>query len=92
MGRASCFLPHACHLLSSAYCLLHTAHAHASDPGTTDWPMWGGTADRNMISNMKGMPTTWDVKDKKNVKWVAQLGFANIRQRRGLRRNGLRRH
>ncbi len=46
----------------------------ASDPGTGDWPMWGGTADRNMVSNMKGLPTEWDVKTKKNVKWVAQLG------------------
>src|SRR5688500_16075233 len=58
--------------LPSAYCLLPTAQA--SDPGTTDWPMWGGTADRNMVSNMKGIPTIWDVKEKKNVKWVAQLG------------------
>ncbi|MCU1274746.1 MAG: hypothetical protein JWO48_2177 [Bryobacterales bacterium] len=39
-----------------------------------DWPMWGGTPDRNMVSNMKGIPTTWDVKTKKNVKWVAELG------------------
>jgi outer membrane protein assembly factor BamB len=46
----------------------------ASDPGTGDWPMWGGTADRNMLSMMKGIPTSWDVKTKKNVKWVAQLG------------------
>ena len=46
----------------------------ASDPGTGDWPMWGGTPDRNMVSNMKGLPTEWDVKTKKNVKWVAQLG------------------
>src|SRR4029078_11004859 len=46
----------------------------ASDPGTNDWPMWGGTPDRNMVSNMKGLPTTWDVKTKKNVKWVATLG------------------
>ena len=46
----------------------------ASDPGTGDWPMWGGKADRNMVSNMKGLPTEWDVKTKKNVKWVAQLG------------------
>ncbi|HJT66629.1 MAG TPA: PQQ-binding-like beta-propeller repeat protein, partial [Pyrinomonadaceae bacterium] len=46
----------------------------ASDPGTGDWPMWGGTPDRNMVSNQKGLPTTWDVKTKKNVKWVAQLG------------------
>ena len=46
----------------------------ASDPATGDWPMWGGTADRNMLSMMKGIPTSWDVKTKKNVKWVAQLG------------------
>ena len=36
--------------------------------------MWGGTPDRNMLSSMKGLPTTWDVKTKKNVKWVAELG------------------
>src|SRR5262247_651743 len=45
-----------------------------SDPGTGDWPMWGGTPDRNMVSNMKGLPTQWDIKTKKNVKWVAELG------------------
>ena len=48
--------------------------ASASDPSGGDWPMWGGTPDRNMISTMKGLPTTWDVKSKKNVKWVADLG------------------
>src|ERR1041384_8186506 len=46
----------------------------ASDPPSGDWPMWGGTADRNMVSAMKGLPTTWDVKSKKNIKWVAELG------------------
>jgi outer membrane protein assembly factor BamB len=46
----------------------------ASDPGNSEWPMWGGTPDRNMVSTMKGLPTTWDVKTKKNVKWVAELG------------------
>jgi len=46
----------------------------ASDPATGDWPMWGGTPDRNMASNMKGLPAEWDVKTKKNVKWVAELG------------------
>jgi outer membrane protein assembly factor BamB len=45
-----------------------------SDPGSGDWPMWGGTADRNMVSSMKGLPTTWDLKTKKNVKWIAELG------------------
>ncbi|MGI8784100.1 MAG: PQQ-binding-like beta-propeller repeat protein [Acidobacteriota bacterium] len=45
----------------------------ASDPGG-DWPMWGGTADRNMVSAMKGLPISWDVATKKNIKWVAALG------------------
>ena len=51
-----------------------TRLASASDPGNGDWPMWGGTPDRNMVSSLKGMPTSWDVKTKKNVKWVASLG------------------
>jgi outer membrane protein assembly factor BamB len=46
----------------------------ASDPGTGDWPMWGGSPDRNMVANAKGLPTDWDVKTKKNIKWVADLG------------------
>jgi outer membrane protein assembly factor BamB len=46
----------------------------ASDPGSGDWPMWGGSPDRNMVSTMKGLPTEWDLKSKKNVKWVAELG------------------
>ena len=59
-------------LTAAVYCLAPSASA--SDPGTGDWPMWGGTPDRNMVSNMKGLPTSWDVKTKKNIKWVAQLG------------------
>jgi outer membrane protein assembly factor BamB len=47
----------------------------ASDPNAGgDWPMWGGTPDRNMVSSMKGIPTNWDIKTKKNVRWVAELG------------------
>lgn len=47
----------------------------ASDPGTGEWPMWGGTPDRNMASEMTGLPAAWDVKTRQNVKWVAELGF-----------------
>ncbi len=57
-------------LLVSAYNPLTTDHR----PLTTDWAMWGGTPERNMVSNMKGLPTTWDVAKKTNVKWVATLG------------------
>ena len=69
-------------VLTTVYCLLSTVYSvSASDPGTGEWPMWGGTPDRNMVSKAKGMPTSWDVKTKKNVKWVAELGsqtYGNI--------------
>jgi outer membrane protein assembly factor BamB len=61
-------------LLVALAALTRPAAIVASDPGGGDWPMWGGTPDRNMVSNMKGLPTEWDVKTKKNVKWVAELG------------------
>ena len=61
-------------VLPSAAILLAAAALVASDPSGSDWPMWGGTPDRNMVSSMKGIPTTWDVAKKTNVKWVASLG------------------
>jgi outer membrane protein assembly factor BamB len=54
--------------------MLQPVRVAASDPGSASWPMWGGTPDRNMVSQMKGLPVDWDIKTKKNVKWVADLG------------------
>jgi outer membrane protein assembly factor BamB len=45
-----------------------------ADGEKSDWPMWGGTPDRNMVSKMKGAPIDWDVTKKKNIKWVSELG------------------
>ncbi len=39
-----------------------------------DWPMWGGTAQRNMTSPMKNLPDAWDAKSGTNIKWKTQLG------------------
>jgi outer membrane protein assembly factor BamB len=39
-----------------------------------DWPMWGGTAQRNMTSATKSLPESWDVKSGKNIKWKVQIG------------------
>jgi len=61
-------------LLIVAMCFAPAISVRASDPSNGDWPMWGGTPDRNMTSHMKGLPTSWDVKTGKNVKWVAELG------------------
>ena len=60
--------------LAAAVVLAPTGPLTASDPGPNSWPMWGGTPDRNLVSNMKNVPSEWDVKTKKNIKWVADLG------------------
>ncbi len=46
----------------------------ASDPGAADWPMWGGTPDRNMVSGMKNLPAAWNAETREHVKWIAELG------------------
>jgi outer membrane protein assembly factor BamB len=61
-------------LLGLGLSYLNVHSVTASDPGNGDWPMWGGTPDRNMVSNMKGLPVSWDIAKKTNVKWVATLG------------------
>src|SRR4026207_1760719 len=54
--------------------LLTSGVRTASNPASGDWPMWGGSPERNMGSLMKGPPTTWDTKTGKKRKWVAKLG------------------
>ena len=40
-----------------------------------DWPMWGGTPDRNMVAReTPPLPAEWDVDSGRNVRWVANLG------------------
>lgn len=48
--------------------------AFSADIPAADWPMWGGTTTRNMVSPAKGIADTWDVAKKTNIKWVAALG------------------
>ena len=57
--------------------LLLIAALHAAPPprkGVTEWSMWGGSPDRNMVSDATGLPTTWDATTGRNVKWAAALG------------------
>jgi outer membrane protein assembly factor BamB len=39
-----------------------------------DWPMWGGGPGRNMVSTIRGLPETWDVETRRNLRWSARLG------------------
>jgi outer membrane protein assembly factor BamB len=36
--------------------------------------MWGGTAQRNQVSAVKNLPSTWDPKANTNVKWKTEIG------------------
>jgi outer membrane protein assembly factor BamB len=49
---------------------LSAAHLAAG----ADWPMWGGTPSRNMVSDAVGLPRSWDVETGRNVLWRADLG------------------
>ncbi len=57
-------------LLGAFFCLVLLA----ADPPNGDWPMWGGTPGRNMVSAMRNLPASWDLEKKLNVKWTAKLG------------------
>jgi outer membrane protein assembly factor BamB len=44
-----------------------------------DWPQWGGTLERNMVSEAKGLPDHFDPSQrddprKSGIKWSAKLG------------------
>ena len=40
-----------------------------------DWPMWGGTNDRNMVSEMEGgVSTDFNMDKGKNVVWSKLIG------------------
>lgn len=39
-----------------------------------DWPTWGGTKQRNMVATIKNLPSSWDIKTNKNIKWKVDLG------------------
>ena len=58
----------------------------AGAASAADWPMWGGTPDRNMVGTAKNLPVDVvtgevddeseeiDLSDAKNVLWTAKLG------------------
>jgi outer membrane protein assembly factor BamB len=56
-------------LLVGAVAASSPAMLHAAD-----WPMWGLTPLRNMISPEKDPPIDWNVKTGKNILWSAALG------------------
>jgi outer membrane protein assembly factor BamB len=55
------------------------AVSHSGDrlAGKSDWPMFGGTPQRNMVNLVdRNVPTDWSIEagKYKNVKWIADLG------------------
>ena len=66
--------------------------AARSDPSGADWPMWGGTPDRNMVSSMKGLPTTLGRQDEEEREVGGRARLAGLRQSGRRERRGARRH
>lgn len=64
----------ACLALLAACGGLQAVPSPQSSPRTGDWPMLGGRPDRNAVSDEKGLPASWKLDAKKNVKWIADLG------------------
>ncbi len=42
--------------------------------GNTDWPMWGGTPSRNMISAARNVGLDFDMREGQQVAWTSALG------------------
>lgn len=42
--------------------------------GPKDWPQWGGSPDRNNTPVDAAIPTSWNVKKGKNIRWSSPLG------------------
>ncbi len=56
-------------VVSMLLCTLIAADARAADR-----PQWGQAFSRNMVSDEKGLPETFDPATGKNVKWSSSLG------------------
>ncbi len=61
--------------LFGIWCLGFGISALAPLPASAaDWPMWGRTPLRNMVTPETGCPMDWDVATGKNVLWSQPLG------------------
>ena len=54
---------------ATLFCLLGIAGLHAADA-----PQWGQVWSRNMVSDEKGLPDSFDLETGRNVKWSVPLG------------------
>ena len=51
------------------FCLINSVRAQGKDS-----PQWGEKHTRNMISNETGLPDTFNIETRKNVKWSVAIG------------------
>ena len=47
----------------------------AAEKTTSDWPMWGGSPDRNMVSDMENVAIDFEFEGEGGrLQWTSQLG------------------
>ena len=49
-----------------------------------DQPQWGQAWSRNMVSNEKGLPDSFDPKTGRNIRWTANLGAEHSEPRHAI--------
>lgn len=61
--------------MRSISCMLWGIFIFVSHSLAADWPMWGGSPGHNMVNDAeKNLPTDWNLKTEKNIKWKVDLG------------------
>ncbi len=58
------------------YDAVKTVRGHINElkVGKNDWPQWAGSYLRNNVTDEPNIPTEWDVKTGKNIRWSMPLG------------------
>lgn len=61
------------YLFFSWACVLGVATG-ASEPGKSDWPMFGGRPDRNFVNLKEKIADSFDIESGENIRWSVDLG------------------
>ena len=56
------------------------AFAVSTASAKKEFALWGGTLSRNMVSDEKNIPASWDLETGENIKWTAELGSQSLRR------------
>ena len=60
--------------VAKRFCIMTAACAFTGVLPAADQPQWGERFSRNMVSDEKGLPVSFEPETGKNIRWIAELG------------------